>query len=105
MPTPRPSSLAVLGVVAGKLYLLRAILVPIALALLLAAILSPITALLRRFLPVSPTGAAVILFVLATVTGLYVASLTAQSLIEAAESLPADVERLAGRPQRAGRRA
>jgi predicted PurR-regulated permease PerM len=88
--------LAVLGVVAA-LYLLKTILIPIALALLLAAMLSPITGLLRRILPVSPTGAALILFILATVLGLYVASLTAQSLIEAAESLPADVERLAGR--------
>jgi AI-2 transport protein TqsA len=88
--------LAVLGVVAA-LYFLKPILIPIALALLLAAMLSPITGLLRRILPVSPTGAALILFILATVLGLYAASLTAQSLIEAAESLPADVERLAGR--------
>jgi predicted PurR-regulated permease PerM len=88
--------LAVLGVVAA-LYLLRAILIPIALALLLAAMLSPITGLVRRILPVSATGAALILFIVATLLGLYVASLTAQSLIEATESLPADVERLAGR--------
>ncbi len=88
--------LAVLGVVAA-LYFLKPILIPIALALLLAAMLSPITGLLRRVLPVSPTGAALILFILTTVLGLYAASLTAQSLIEAAESLPADVERLAGR--------
>ncbi len=88
--------LAVLGVVAA-LYFLKPILIPIALALFLAAMLSPITSLLRRILPVSPTGAALILFILTTVLGLYAASLTAQSLIEAAESLPADVERLAGR--------
>ncbi len=88
--------LAVLGVVAA-LYFLKPILIPIALALLLAAMLSPITGLLRRILPVSPTGAALILFIVATLLGLYVASLTAQSLIEAAESLPADVERLSGR--------
>jgi AI-2 transport protein TqsA len=88
--------LAVLAVVAA-LYLLRPILIPIALAVFLAAMLSPITGLLRRALPVGPTGAALILFVVATVLGLYGASLTAQSLIEASESLPADVERLAGR--------
>lgn len=88
--------LAVLAVVAA-LYLLKPILVPIALALLLASMLSPITGLVRRVLPVSATGAALLLFIVTVMLGLYVASLTAQSLIEAAESLPGDVERLAGR--------
>lgn len=88
--------LAVLGVVAA-LSFLKPILVPIALALLLASMLSPITGLVRRVLPVGATVAALILFVLATFLGLYVVSLTAEGLTEAAESLPADVERLAGR--------
>jgi AI-2 transport protein TqsA len=88
--------LAGLAVVAA-LYFLKPILVPIALALLLASMLSPITGLVRKILPVSATGAALLLLVLVTVLGLYVASLTAQSLIEAADTLPTDVERLAGR--------
>ncbi|MDR3636263.1 MAG: AI-2E family transporter [Isosphaeraceae bacterium] len=87
--------LAVLGVIAA-LYLLKAILVPIALALLLACMLAPITTFLRRFVPLGPTGAAVFLFLLTVVIGLYVASLTAESLVQAAKTLPADVERLSG---------
>jgi AI-2 transport protein TqsA len=88
--------LAVLGVVAA-LYFLKPILVPIALALLLASMLSPITGFVRRVLPMSATGAALLLFIVTVLVGLYVASLTAQSLIEASETLPGDVERLAGR--------
>jgi predicted PurR-regulated permease PerM len=88
--------LAVLGVVAA-VYLLKPILVPIALALLLSSLLSPLTHLLRRVLPLGPTGAAVVLFLLAAVLGLYVASLTAESLVQAANTLPGDIERLAGR--------
>ena len=88
--------LAVLAVV-GALYFLKAILVPIALAILLASMLSPITGLVRRILPISTTGAAVVLFIVTAMLGLYVASLAAQSLIEAADTLPSDVERLAGR--------
>jgi AI-2 transport protein TqsA len=91
--------LAVLGVVAA-LYFLKPILVPIALALLLASMLSPITGFVRRILPVGATVAALILFLCATVLGLYVASLTAESLSDAADSLPADVERVAGRLSR-----
>jgi AI-2 transport protein TqsA len=88
--------LAVLGTMAA-LYLLKPILVPIALALLLASLLSPLTWLLRRVLPLGPTGAAVVLFLLATMLGLYAASLTAESLVQAGNTLPGDVERLAGR--------
>jgi AI-2 transport protein TqsA len=88
--------LAVLGIMAA-LYLLKPILVPIALALLLASLLSPLTWLLRRILPVGPTGAAVVLFLLAAMLGLYIASLTAESLVQAANTLPGEVERLAGR--------
>jgi AI-2 transport protein TqsA len=87
--------LAILGVVAA-LYLLKPILVPIALALLLACLLSPLTTLLRRLLPVGPTGAAVVLFLLTAVFGLYLASLTAESLVQAAHTLPSDIERLSG---------
>jgi AI-2 transport protein TqsA len=88
--------LAVLAVVAA-LYFLKPILVPIALALLLASMLSPLTGLVRKILPISATGAALLLFVFVAVLGLYMASLTTQSLMEAADTLPSDVERLAGR--------
>ena len=87
--------LAVLGVIAA-IYLLKAILVPIALALLLACLLSPLTSLVRRLLPVGPTGAAVILFVMAVVFGLYVASVTAESFVQGLNTLPTDVDRFAG---------
>src|SRR3954451_4564346 len=89
-------SLAVLATMAA-IYLLKPILVPIALALLLASLLSPLTWLLRKVLPLGPTGAAVVLFLLAVMLGLYVASLTAESLVQAANTLPGDIERLAGR--------
>ncbi len=88
--------LAVLGVI-GALYVFKPILVPIALAILLASMLSPITGFFRRVLPMSTTGAAVFLFIITGLLGLYIASLVAQSLIEASETLPSDVERLAGR--------
>jgi predicted PurR-regulated permease PerM len=91
--------LAVLGTTAA-LYLLKPILVPIALALLLASLLSPLTWMLRRVLPVGPTGAAVVLFLLATMLGLYAASLTAESFVQAGNTLPGDIERLAGRLSR-----
>ena len=80
----------------AALYLLKTILVPIALALLLACLLAPLTTLLRRVLPVGPTGAAVVLFLLTVVLGLYVASLTAESLVQAANTL-ADRHRAAAR--------
>ncbi|MGE3821327.1 MAG: AI-2E family transporter [Isosphaeraceae bacterium] len=88
--------LAVLGTIAA-LYLLKAILVPVALALLLACLLSPVTAAVRKLLPVGPTGAAVVLFVVTVLLGLYVTSLTAESLVQAANTLPGDIERLSGR--------
>lgn len=88
--------LAVLGVIAA-LYLLKPILIPIAMALMLACLLEPLTKLVRRALPVGPTGAAVILFVLTVVLGLYVASVTAESFVQALNTLPADVDRFAGR--------
>lgn len=91
---PSLAILAGLAVVAA-LYLLKPILVPIALSLLLACLLSPATTLLRRVLPLGPVGAAIVLFVLMVLVGLYVASLTAESLVRAANTLPSDLERLA----------
>jgi len=88
--------LAVLAVIAA-LYLLKPILAPVALALMLACLLSPLTKLLRRVLPVGPTGAAVVLFLLTLMLGLYVTSLTAESFVQALNTLPADVDRFAGR--------
>jgi AI-2 transport protein TqsA len=88
------SILAVLGVIAA-LYLLQSILIPVALAFLLACLLTPVTDALRRLLPVGPVGAAVVLFLLLIVLGLYLASLTAESLVQAANTLPMDLERLA----------
>ncbi|HMB06235.1 MAG TPA: AI-2E family transporter [Isosphaeraceae bacterium] len=88
--------LATLAVIAA-LYLLKPILIPIALALMLACLLSPLTMALRRVLPLGPTGAAVVLFLLTVLLGLYVASLTAEGLVQAANTLPSDIERLSGR--------
>ncbi|WP_152053878.1 AI-2E family transporter [Tautonia marina] len=99
--TTKPASssltiLATLGLIAA-LYLLKPILVTIALSILLTCLLSPATHLLRKLLPVGPVGAAVILFLLMAVAGLYGASLTAESLVRAAATFPADVERLASK--------
>ncbi|RUL88099.1 AI-2E family transporter [Tautonia sociabilis] len=99
--TARPASpsltiIATLGVIAA-LYLLKPILIPISVSILLACLLSPATHLLRRLLPVGPFGAAVILFLLLALAGLYAASLTAESLVQAARTFPSDVERLASR--------
>ncbi|MBV8268679.1 MAG: AI-2E family transporter [Planctomycetaceae bacterium] len=91
--------LAVLAVIAA-LYLLKAILVPIALAMLLACLLFPVTTFLRRLLPLGPTSAAVLLFLLTVLCGLYGASLAAESLVQAANTLPSDIERLSGQLSR-----
>ncbi len=88
--------LAVLGAIAA-LYLLKPILVPIALAFLLTSLLSPLTTLLRKLLPVGQTGASILLFVLALVLGLYAASLTAESFVQGLHTLPTDIDRLVGR--------
>jgi predicted PurR-regulated permease PerM len=88
--------LAVLGTIAA-IYLLKAILVPVALALILACLLSPVTSGIRRILPLGQTGAAVVLFLLAVMLGIYVTSLTAESLVQAYNTLPADIDRFAGR--------
>jgi AI-2 transport protein TqsA len=92
------TSLVLLSVLAtiAALYLLRPILIPIALALLLACLFSPVTTFLRRLLRLSPIGAAVTLFFLAALLGLYLASLTFESVIQAANTLASDVKDLAG---------
>lgn len=87
--------LASLATVAA-LYLLKAILVPMILALILACVLSPVLGIVRRILPVSATGAAVLLFIVALFVGLYTASLTAESLVQATSSLPYEFTRLTG---------
>lgn len=88
--------LALLGTVAA-LYFLQAILVPIALALLLACIFSPVVTWLRRLLPLSAIGASLLLFILLAVGGLYLASLVAESMVQAANSLPGELVRLSDR--------
>ncbi len=88
--------LAVLGSMAA-LSLMKAILIPVSLALLLACLLGPAITGLRRILPLGATGAAVVLFLLLVMVGLYLASLTAENLVKMADTLPSDAERLAGR--------
>ena len=85
--------LSVLAIILA-IYLLKPILVPVVLALLLACILSPFTRLLRKTLPLGATGAAVVLFLLMTVSGLYLSTIAAESLVKAANTLPADADRL-----------
>jgi AI-2 transport protein TqsA len=93
--TPRaPVVLAVLAVIAA-LYLLKAILIPVALALVVSCILSPVASLLRRHFPFGPLGGLALLS-LSVVGGLYLASLMAESLVAATHTLPSDIERLAG---------
>ncbi len=92
-------TLAVLGTIAA-LYLMKAILIPIALALVLACLLSPATSLLRRRLPLSPTGAAVVLFLLTLLWACIWPRLTAESLVQATTSLPQDIARVSGQASR-----
>ena len=92
------ASLVILAVLAtiAALYLLKTILIPMVLALFLACLLSPVLSGVRRVLPVSAIGAAVLLFLVATFVGLYIASLTAESLVQATSSLPYEFTRLTG---------
>jgi predicted PurR-regulated permease PerM len=98
----RTASLVTLAVLAtiAALYLLRAILIPITLALVLSCVLSPFTKYLRRVLPISSTGAAAVLFLLTLIFGLYLATVTAESLAQATTSLPQDIASLAGQASR-----
>lgn len=90
--------LAVLAVVAA-LSLLKAILIPIAVALVLTCMLSPLARLVRSHLPYGPLGA-LALFLLMVIGGLYLASLMAEGLVRATYTLPTDIERLAGQVSR-----
>jgi predicted PurR-regulated permease PerM len=87
--------LAVLGVLAA-LHFMQTILVPVGLALVLTCVLSPLIQVLRRLLPLSASGAALVLFLILTVLGLFLAFMAADSLEQAAEALPGYAERLAG---------
>ncbi len=86
--------LAVLAVIAA-VYLLKAILIPIAFALVISCMLSPAASYLRRHFPYGPLGVLALL-VLSVAGGLYLASLMAESLVTATYTLPSDIERLAG---------
>jgi len=86
--------LAVLAVIAA-LHWLRPILMPIAVSMVLACILSPMATFFRRRFPLGPLGAIMLLLLLA-LGGLYLASLTAESLVNATQTLPGEIERLAG---------
>lgn len=92
------TALVVLAVLAtmAALHLMKPILMPVLFALLLACLLSPFTKVLRRVLPLGATGSAVVLFLVLLLLGLYAASLTAESLVRAADTLPSETERLAG---------
>lgn len=90
--------LAVLGVI-GAVYLLKAILAPIVFALVFACIFSPVAGFFRRWFPFGPVGA-LGLFALLVLGALYLASLTAESLTRVANTVPADIERLAGQISR-----
>lgn len=90
--------LAVLAVIAA-LSLLKAILIPIAVALVLTCMLAPMARLVRSHLPYGPLGA-LALFLLMVVGGLYLASLMAEGLVRATYTLPTDIERLAGQVSR-----
>ncbi len=90
--------LAVLAVIAA-LSLLKAILIPVAVAMVLACMLSPLARLVRSHLPYGPVGA-LILFLLLVTGGLYLASLMAEGLVRATYTLPTDIERLAGQVSR-----
>ena len=91
--------LAVLGTI-GALYFLRSILIPITLAVVLACLLSPATTLFRRIFRLSSTGAAAVLFLLTLLLGLCLASLTAESMVQATTSLPQDIASLSGQASR-----
>jgi AI-2 transport protein TqsA len=90
--------LAVLAVIAA-LYMLKAILIPIAVALVISCMLSPVASFLRRYFPYGPLGALVLLL-FSVVSGLYLASLMAENLVRATYTLPSDIERLAGQVSR-----
>jgi len=97
LPREASRALVVLAVLAliAALFLLKTILIPVALALVVSCMLSPVASLLRRHFPFGPIGALALLL-LSVVGGLYLASLMAESLVRATYTLPSDIERLAG---------
>jgi predicted PurR-regulated permease PerM len=97
MPKEASRALVVMAslAVVAALFLLKTILMPIAFALVLSCMLAPITAFFRRQLRFGPLGP-LSLFLLLVLCGLYLASLTAESLVRATYTLPSDIERLAG---------
>ncbi len=86
--------LSVLAAIAA-LYLLKTILIPIAFAMVVACMFSPLARFFRSHLPYGPTGA-LILFLVLVLAGLYLATLTAEGLLQATYTLPSDIERLSG---------
>jgi predicted PurR-regulated permease PerM len=96
-PNEGSRSLAVLAVLASiaALSLLKMILIPIAFAIIIACMLSPLARFFRRHLPYGPSGA-LILFLVSVLGGLYIATLTAEGLVQATYTLPSDIERLSG---------
>jgi AI-2 transport protein TqsA len=96
-PTEASRALAVLAVLAtiAALSLLKTILIPIAFAMVVACMLSPLARFFRRHLPYGPSGA-LILFLVSVLGGLYLATLTAEELLQATYTLPSEIERLAG---------
>ncbi len=91
--------LTVLGIMAA-LYLMKPILVPLAMALMLACLLSPATHFFRRVLPIGSTGSAIVLFLLLAFLGIYFAFLTAESIVQALKTLPGDIDHMAQRLSR-----
>jgi AI-2 transport protein TqsA len=85
--------LAVLAVI-GALSLLKTILIPVAVAVVLTCMLGPLARFVRRHLRYGPLGA-LLVFLLLVIGGLYLASLTAEGLVRATYTLPAEIERLA----------
>jgi len=97
-PNEGSRSLAVLAVLASiaALSLLKTILIPIAFAMVIVCMLSPLARFFRRHLPYGPMGA-LILFLVSVLGGLYLATLTAEGLLQATYTLPSDIERLSGK--------
>ncbi len=83
-----------LGAIAA-LYLLKTILIPIVFALVVACIFAPLARFFRSHLPYGPAGA-LTLFLVLVLAGIYLATLTAEGLLQAMYTLPSDIERLAG---------
>ncbi|MDE2506669.1 MAG: AI-2E family transporter, partial [Planctomycetota bacterium] len=90
--TPAQVVIAVLGVIAA-LYFLKAIVIPITLAVVIACLLSPLTSLMRRDLNVvqGSTAVAVGVILLSLLPISYLAGLTANSVDRASVTLPRQI--------------